>query len=271
FAPVGVGNTQRLVDGLPMWGNPLPWKTTALTPNIGKIDATDDIRPGLGNDGVVHLKQFVRDGGLLITSEDTAEFAIDQGMAPGVFVTPKKSLRVVGSILQAQIVDRDSPIAAGYDEKLALYSSEGQSFKLSNMVTGDRNLPNKKDFERETGRGGPDDVDVPQGRTYSEPAELPEAKSWEALPLNEDQERHNPFVIPGNQRPKTIVRFADSSHLLISGLLDNGGEMAERAAVVDARYGKGHVVLFASNPIWRGGTIGSYALVLNAIANFDRL
>ena len=47
--------------------------------------------------------------------------------------------------------------------------------------------------------------------------------------------------------------------------------MAERAAVVDARLGKGHVLLFASNPIWRGETIGSYPLVLNAIVNFDKL
>ena len=37
-----------IVDGLPMWGNPMPWKTTQLTPNLGRIDATDDIRPGLG-------------------------------------------------------------------------------------------------------------------------------------------------------------------------------------------------------------------------------
>ena len=48
-------------------------------------------------------------------------------------------------------------------------------------------------------------------------------------------------------------------------------EMAERAAVVDARYGKGHVLLFASNPMWRGETIGSYPLVLNAIVHFDKL
>jgi len=41
--------------------------------------------------------------------------------------------------------------------------------------------------------------------------------------------------------------------------------------VVDARYGKGHVLLFASNPMWRGETIGSYPLVLNAIVNFDKL
>jgi hypothetical protein len=41
--------------------------------------------------------------------------------------------------------------------------------------------------------------------------------------------------------------------------------------VVKARYGKGHVLLFANNPIWRGETIGSYPLVFNAILNFDKL
>jgi hypothetical protein len=35
--------------------------------------------------------------------------------------------------------------------------------------------------------------------------------------------------------------------------------------------GKGHVVLFSNNPIWRGETQGSYFLVLNAILNFDSL
>jgi hypothetical protein len=35
--------------------------------------------------------------------------------------------------------------------------------------------------------------------------------------------------------------------------------------------GKGHVVLFANNPVYRGETIGSYTLVFNAIMNWDAL
>ena len=65
FPPVGRG-AQQIVAGMPMWRNPLPWKTTPLTPNIGKIDSTDDMRPGLGWSGLVHLEQFVRQGGVLI-------------------------------------------------------------------------------------------------------------------------------------------------------------------------------------------------------------
>jgi hypothetical protein len=273
FGPVGGVSSQQIVDGLPMWGNPMPWKTTRLTPNIGRIDSTDDIRPGLGERGVEHLRQFVRDGGLLVTSEDTAKFAIDEGLAPGVFVTPASGkLKVVGSVLQGTFVDRTSPIAAGYaSDHLALYSAAGQSFTVSNLLTGDKGLPNAGDYQRPTGRGGPYDIDMPEARAAAEPPALPEVKPWQALPLNAEQTRNNPWVIPADQRPQVILRFADARHLLIAGLLDGADQIAERAAVVDARYGKGHVLLFANNPIWRGETIGSYPLVLNAIVHFDQL
>jgi len=41
--------------------------------------------------------------------------------------------------------------------------------------------------------------------------------------------------------------------------------------VVDVPHGKGHVVLFANNPMWRAETSGSYFLVFNAILNYDHL
>jgi hypothetical protein len=59
--------------------------------------------------------------------------------------------------------------------------------------------------------------------------------------------------------------------LFVSGLLDGGDEIAEHAAVIDVPSGRGHVVLFSTNPIWRGQTKGSYFLVFNTILNFDNL
>ncbi|MGC2638452.1 MAG: M14 family zinc carboxypeptidase, partial [Acidobacteriaceae bacterium] len=86
FGPIGGTHASDLIDGMPMYGNALPWQKTVLTPNMGRIDSTPDIRPGLGLDGLAHLKDFVSRGGLLVTAEDTAEFAIESGLAPGVFV-----------------------------------------------------------------------------------------------------------------------------------------------------------------------------------------
>lgn len=270
FAPVGARDPRQIVEGLPLYGNALPWKKTELTPNLGRIDATDDMRPGLGARGVDNLKRFVADGGLLVTSEDTARFAIEQGLAPGVSVAPRKDLRVVGSLLEAVRVAGDSPIARGYEHPFAMYSSDGLSFQISHLVGGDKGLPNARDYKRPTGRGGLHDEDVPEGRAFEAPAPLPFAKPWQALPLNAEQERNNPNLIPPELRPTVIVRWADEPSLLRAGLLDHPKELAGRAAVVEARYGKGHVLLFASNPMWRGTSVGSYALLLNAMAHFDR-
>ncbi len=270
FAPVGRSSTQAIVNGMPMWGNALPWEKADLTPNLGRIDSTADIRPGLGLDGVEHLRDFVAKGGLLITSEDTAQFAIDEGLAPGVFVNHAANLHVVGSVLGAQFVDHRNPVAWGYGEDLAVYSADGMAFTIGN-TTVPRHIETEKDFHRATGRGGPQEEDVPQGRAIVEPEPLPSPKPWEATPLNEEEARNNPYVIPEQYRPDVILRFVSAKGLLLSGLLEGGAQIEEKPIVVDAHFGSGNVLLFANNPIYRGETVGSYGLVMNAILNFDHL
>jgi hypothetical protein len=254
------------MQGIPLWGNALPWQKTELTPNL-VIDSTEDMRPGLGSAGVDHLKSFVEQGGLLITSEDTAEFAIQQGLAPGVFVAPRKNAKVVGSVLNAVLVDKKAPVGYGYGSNLPVYSEEGLAFTVSNLITP-RQIMTEKDYKRPTGRGGPEDEDAPEGRPTEKAEPLPSPKPWEATPLNEEQARNNPYLIPAEYRPNVIFRYAEQKDLLLSGLLEGGDAIAERAVVVDAHLGKGHVLLFANNPVYRGETIGSYALVFNAIMNF---
>jgi hypothetical protein len=78
-------------------------------------------------------------------------------------------------------------------------------------------------------------------------------------------------LIPLPLRPRVAVRFVAPTSLLVSGLLDGGADIAQRAVVVDVPVGKGHVVLFANNPIYRGETIGSYFMVFNTILSFDSL
>ena len=110
-----------------------------------------------------------------------------------------------------------------------------------------------------------------RGREPAEPEPLPKPKPWEAKPLNEEQIRDNPSVIPLGQRPDVILRFAEGKDLLLSGLLDKADAIAEHAIVVDAHLGSGDVLLFANRPIYRGETIGDYPLVFNAIINFGHL
>jgi hypothetical protein len=128
-----------------------------------------------------------------------------------------------------------------------------------------------KEYKRVTGRGGPDDEDIPTGRRTQDAPLLPAPKTWEPTPLNEDQARNNGFLIPQADRPNVILRYGDARHLLLSGLLENPEPIAEHVVVVNAHLGNGNVLLFGNNPVYRGETIGSYALVFNAILHFDCL
>ncbi len=275
FPPVGVGEPQRIVTGLPLWGEPLPWKTTAETPNLGTIDSTEDQRPGLGFAGLENLRRFVENGGLLVAVEDTASLLVANGFTPGVRVADAGSVKVVGSILDARFPPAAtsgataSPVTEGFSDRLSVYSAEGMSFELSRLAAG--GFAGDDEADRPTGRGAKDESDAPQGRTFPAAPEAPKVERWESPPLTGEQRRRNPTVIPEALLPRALVRFGDAKELLVSGLLDHGGDLAKRAAVVDAPLGKGHVLLFAINPIWRGSTIGSHPLVWNAILGFDRL
>ena len=269
FAPVGRG-AAAIINGLPMYGNPLPWKTTALTPNLGKTDETDDMRPGLGWTGLMNLQKFVQNGGVMITTDDTSDFAVTYNLTPGVSTGRANRLRAIGDILRLKAVDSASPIAYGYGDSLAMYCSNGPIFNISNTVFGGGGRRGGGQ-QRATGRGTPDDPDTPQGRPPVEAPEPPKAEVWQALPLTDEQRRNNIGIIPPNLRPRVVLRYADSRELFISGLLDGGDEIAQHAAVIDAPYGNGHIVLFSTNPFWRGQTKGSYFLVFNTILNFDNL
>ena len=275
FPPVGFNaGVNPVVNGIPTaWGNPLPWKNTPETPNlVGKNDSTNDLRPGLGWDGVARLQEFVQKGGVLLTATDTSSLALSLGFADGISTQSASKMKIVGSVLGTRLVDDASPIAYGYDEKGAAYCDNGPIFSLSSIAgqRGRRRLGPDM-HARPTGRGSPDDPDFTVGRVGAEAPEQPKWEAWEAPPVMDEQKRNAFRVIPPANRPRVIFRYADSKDLLISGLVEGGDEIAQHPAVVDAPSGKGHVVLFSINPVYRGETWGTYSMVLNTILNFDNL
>ena len=87
----------------------------------------------------------------------------------------------------------------------------------------------------------------------------------------EMREALRPYLPPTGMRPKILLRFAEEKDLLVSGMLAGGRELAGKPVVVDVPRGKGHILLFANNPMWRDETQGSYFLLFNAMMNFASL
>jgi hypothetical protein len=269
FPPAGRSSSD-IVNGLPP-GPPLPWKTTELTPNWGRVDSTDDLRPGMGIAGVEALTRFVEDGGLLVTVQDTAEWAIDYGLARWVRVVETPKLKASGSLLAGTLTDAASPVVYGYDATVPVYFSRGPVFDVG--------LPFRRYFfggdeGRPSGRGGTGDPDVPQARPYVPVPPKPTPGPGEkGFLLPEDMAyRFKPYLPAPQDRPRVILSFPEKpSDILLSGMLENGSEIAGKAVLVDCPRGKGHVLLFGSNPMWRASTQGSYALVMNSVLNYGAL
>ena len=266
FGPIN-GVAQRIVNGLPMNGAPIPWKASPLTPNLGSSpDTTDDMRGGMGLEGLMHIRQFVEQGGLFVTVAGNASIPIDYGLVDGVSIVPARELRAQGGVYNSVFADKGSPIAYGYGDQLPIYFNQQPLLQLGGGAP-----PQAIDVPpgRPTGRGTLTDPDIPQARLYTPPE--PARPGEESAVPEELQAAQRLTMPPPNTRPRVILRFAAESNLLVSGMLAGGRELAGKPAIVDVPVGKGHIVMFANNPVWRSTTQGSYFLLFNALLNYNHL
>ncbi len=276
FPHVG-GTAEAQVTGV-QGAEPIPYKKTELTPNLGVQDSADDIRGGMGFEGLINVMKFVQDGGLLITEGSTSTIFPEYHLVSGVTVEEPAGLFARGVILKAQFADRKSPIAYGYDsDTLAVYFSQAP---VLNAGGGG--------FAGGGGRGG--GAAIPGvGMNLNPNAVAPTLATLDgpvpaaggggqrgAMPgaAATGQGRGGAGAAPANAstRPRVVLRFpADPNDMLLSGGLVGQQALTGRAVVVDSPLGQGHVVMFASRPFWRYQTHGSFNLAFNAILNWNHL
>src|SRR5262249_39108362 len=277
----GPAGLSSIIRGLPRRGNPLPWKNSEETPNLVAqgLDSTDDIRGGLGYSGLANLEQFVRDGGLLVAIQASAALPVAGAMTDMVNVSDARTMQAPGSVVQSTVDDKKSPIAYGYDDKLYIYFRQGPVITVATGFGGGQGGPGGGGGEgapgggRASGRGSLTDPDVIQGRLYVPPEKEPKRTPREQeLYIPEDVPDAARWQLPARDAfPRVVLRFAPEKELLLIGMITGGNEIAEKPAVVDVPHGKGHVVLFANNPMWRAETNGSFFLLFNAMLNYDHL
>ncbi|CAN5799441.1 hypothetical protein BH23GEM9_BH23GEM9_16330 [soil metagenome] len=278
FGP-SVNDALSIVNGV-QGTQPIPWKKTAVTPNLGSESSTDDMRGGLELRGVLNLQNFVQQGGTLVTLTTSSSLPIHFGMGGNIRIANTPELWAPGGVYRVTRTDRTSPLAYGYDDDLGVYfgANRGPVFtdgqRSPVVIARSRREPDGSTTARRSGRGGIDEQDVVQGRAR----DLGDAGVAEFRQQQRDQaaEGEGGFGQGGAgqqaTRTRTVFRFApDPRNLLISGGLTNGEELAHMPALVDVPVGQGHVVMFSFNPFWRSETLGSYALVFNALLHHGNL
>ena len=276
--PPASGDLARLIEGVPKRtlpdgsdpSGPVPWKKSDLTPSFGLgPDQTDDIRGGLGLEGLANLKKFVEQGGLFIAVGPSTNLPIQLGFAEGVSVDQTRQLQARGAIFNATVEDKASPIVYGYDDRVAVYFNQAPVFRVS-LAGG---FGGSETVGRLSGRGSATDPDIPQGRPWNPPVAEPHRTraQQEVYVAPELREYLQAILPPPELWPRVVLRFAPEKDLWVNGMLAGGSELGESPAIIDSPLGRGHVVLFAINPMWRMETQGSFMFVLNAVINFDHL
>jgi hypothetical protein len=287
------GSPQSQVNGIPKTGGTaLPYKKTADTPNLGAIDQADDIRGGMGWEGLMELVKFVREGGTLITEGSTSTIFPEYNVSTGVTVESPDGLFVRGSVMRGIFADRRSPIAYGYDAQVPVYFSQDPVLS----VTSGGGFG---------GRGGGAEGAIPgvgmnvtpmaaaNNRLSAYDPEAPDAASA-AASAGAGRGRQGGAAGPGGgggrggrgdgggfggagfgnsaETPRVILAFpSNPDEMLLSGVLVGGQSLVNRAQIVDIPLGQGHVVSFAIRPFWRWQTQGTFFLGFNTILNWNDL
>ena len=281
FPHVG-GTSQSMVAGTPKTGTlPLPYRKTDATPNLGFMDQSDDIRGGMGIEGLMNLYKFVEEGGTLITEGGTATIFPEYNLTSGITVETPADLFARGSILRGIISDKKSPLVYGYEgTQLPVYFSQAPVLNAGGIQAGG------------FGGGG-------RGAVGSQNV-TPNATLLKLSPWDSTAAAFETATAPAGgrggrgagggggggggggfggfgqgaetARPRVIMSFpTNPNDMLLSGTLAGGQSLSGRAQLVDAAIGKGHVVMFAIRPFWRWQTQGAYMLGFNALMNWNDL
>ena len=280
FPHVG-GNAQSQVAGIPKGGGaPLPYKKSAQTPNLGGIDEADDIRGGMGWEGLMELRKFVEEVGTLLT-EGSTSVIFPEYKFTSVNVESPEGLFVRGSVMRGIVSDRTSPIAYGYDAQVPVYFSQSPVLSVGGGGGGfgggrGGGIPgvgmNVSPMANRQNVLSPYDPENPQTS-----AAAPAGGRGRGGEGGQGGGRGGRGGFGGGgaadaDRPRVILSFpTNPADMLLSGVLVGGEALAGRAQVVDAPLGKGHVVSFAIRPFWRWQTQGNYFLGFNTILHWNDL
>ena len=282
------GTAQSQVNGLPKAGaSPLPYKKTADTPNLGALDQADDIRGGMGWEGLTELVKFVREGGTLITEGSTSTIFPEYNVTSGVTVESPEGLFVRGSVMRGVFSDRRSPIAYGYDAQVPVYFSQGPVLNVGGGGgfggRGGAEIPgvgmNVTPMSQQTNRLTPFDPDASDAAApaAATPAGGRGGRGGGAGGAAGGGGRGGRGGggfggVAAVDGPRVVLSFpSNPDEMLLSGVLVGGQALANRAQIIDIPVGQGHVVSFAIRPYWRWQTQGTFFLGFNTILNWNDL
>ena len=77
--------------------------------------------------------------------------------------------------------------------------------------------------------------------------------------------------VPLRDKNDVLMEFPGGKKNVLSGLMAGAEEVKHRPAIVAVPAGEGQIVMFATNPVYRGQNYGEYRMLFNALFNYKDL
>jgi hypothetical protein len=243
LVPRFFGSLAQMVNGVDRKWGPLAYERSADTPNLGSPFSSPDITGGPGFEGVAELRNFVDQGGTLITLDAATALAAETGIARELSPHRAGSLFHPGSIVRARVRRRSSPILYGYPDVTTVFRGNGPLFQVADRDSALVVLQYGATRKEERGEGAM--LGIPD----TTPAKAPHPDSARA------------------EQPKP--KAGGDSAYVVSGMVRNPKEIVGQAAIFDIPVRKGRVIAFTFDPLHRFLNHHEFALVWNALANWN--
>jgi hypothetical protein len=201
------GSGRRIVYDVEAGDKPIAYTRTERFKFLGAYGQSEDIRGGMGLEGVLELHKFVEEGGVLITLGGASFLPAEFGLARGITASrPSAQFSAPGPAVEAEILQMESPLFYGYSNN-----------------------------------------SVPVRYANGPLLDLPEA----------------------DRTQQVLMRYSTGEHPVLSGMMRNAAEIKGRPAILAVPAGKGRILMYATNPLFRWQNHGEFNMLFNALLNFN--
>ena len=207
-------------------------RTQSIIEGHRKGTMPPDYVGGISGEGAQNLRKFVEAGGVLVCNKSSSDLAVKEFRFPirNVLQDVKPdSFYCPGSILR-MIYKDDHPLTAGMETESIAFFSRGMVFETIEDSAEAKPKP---------------------AHSESKEKEIKDAKP-------------NPKPRYVDVEPRIVATFPED-HILLSGFLQGGDLLKEKASIMEVPFGKGRVILFGFNVQNRVQAHGTFKLLFNVL------
>ena len=230
------------IQGIPKSWGPMPFKKTAQTPSHGTPAESEDITGGVGWQGLAQIQEFIERGGLMVTLGNGSMLALEGGIVRGV-------RRDSGGVPRVAAGGGASAAAASQD---AVTRTPGSHVRV-NFARPDHPI------------------------AYGYPASsyvFRQNFALYATPRRWLRMAYCTSCLDGPTDSRHVVLQwggKDGAPFVVSGQAWGEENLIGRPAILDMPVGRGHVVIFNFNPLYRDLNRGDQRMLWNTLINWQAI